>query len=310
MEGSPALQLSGIVDTYNHVQTINEVKKIFSFYYPQSGFGKIQKVYTRVKKLFEGKFSGYRECNTQYHDFRHTLDALLASARILDGYNLRHTPIPENTARNLLIAALLHDTGYIQESWDTEGTGAKYTKNHVLRSVEFTRKNYDELGLDIEYVPEITQFIQCTGLNTNFNEIPFMSRAHKICGACLGTADLLGQMADREYLEKLLFLYYEFREAGVPGYDTEFDIIKKTEDFYVLTRNRLKDSYMNVQRYTKNHFSTRYHIDSNLYMISINRHIRYLRKIIRDETTNFRHKLKRGDQHMLHTLSQQPPIHH
>ena len=31
-------------------------------------------------------------------------------------------------------------------------------------------------------------------------------------------ADLVGQMSDRAYLEKLLFLYYEFKEAGFPGY--------------------------------------------------------------------------------------------
>ena len=37
----------------------------------------------------------------------------------------------------------------------------------------------------------------------------------------LGTADLIGQMADRYYLEKLLLLYEEFSEAGQ---DTGFRI--------------------------------------------------------------------------------------
>lgn len=310
MKGSAAIQLSHIVDTCNSRQVIDEVKKLFLSYYSEKQFKKVRKVYTQVKKLFEGKLPGYRECNTQYHDFRHTLDALLATTRLLDGYNLSHNPIPEETARNVLIAALLHDTGYIQESWDTEGTGAKYTRNHVQRSVEFTSKNHVALGIDQKDIPEISQYIQSTGLNTNFDEIPFLSKAQKTCGAFLGTADLLGQMADREYLEKLLFLYYEFREAGVPGYETEFDIIRKTEGFYVLTRDRLKNSYMNVQRYTRKHFSQRYDIDANLYMLAINRHIKYLRKIIRDETTNFRHKLKRGNQELLHTLSRQPRVQH
>ncbi len=59
----------------------------------------------------------------------------------------------------------------------------------------------------------------------------------------LGSADLLGQMSDRAYLEKLLFLYKEFREAGIPGFNTEFDIIRKTVDFYEITVQRLRGPF-------------------------------------------------------------------
>jgi hypothetical protein len=44
-------------------------------------------------------------------------------------------------------------------------------------------------------------------------------------------------------------------------------------------------------------------VDANLYMIAISRQLRYLRKIIRDESTNFRAKLKRGDPQRREQLS-------
>jgi len=44
-------------------------------------------------------------------------------------------------AINLLNAALFHDTGYIQEKSDDEGTGAKYTSIHVKRSIQFLDKH-------------------------------------------------------------------------------------------------------------------------------------------------------------------------
>jgi hypothetical protein len=85
--------------------------------------------------------SGYRSCNTNYHNFDHAIDTLLASARLLDGYNLTHRPLPARLAVQLMLSALLHDTGYIQEAWDVEGTGGKYTTTHVARSEQFLRKN-------------------------------------------------------------------------------------------------------------------------------------------------------------------------
>ena len=102
-------------------------------------------------------------------------------------------------------------------------------------------------------------------------------------------------MADRAYLEKLLFLYYEFREAGIEGYNTEFDILRKTLDFYEITQTRLETTLKGSYLYAAVHFAVRRGINYNLYMEAIERHMNYLKKILSDETTNFRHKLKRLD---------------
>ena len=92
----------------------------------------------------------------------------------------------------------------------------------------------------------------------------------------------------------MIFLYYEFKEAGVKGFDTEFDLVRKTVDFYAITKKRLSEAYLNVYVFAQDHFEKRFGIDHNLYMVAIDRHMEYLHKIIEDDTTNFRHKLNRA----------------
>ena len=60
-------------------------------------------------------------------------------ARMLRGRHLANTH-PQITQRLFqlgVIAILMHDTGYLKKRGDTEGTGAKYTFVHVIRSCAF-----------------------------------------------------------------------------------------------------------------------------------------------------------------------------
>lgn len=287
-------QLSSLLASQKPSAIAAEVRGIFTRHYPARRYSRVSHAVNIVRKLFVGSFPGYRACNTEYHNLAHTMDALLASARIVDGFNIQNPPLPPNIVENLFCAALLHDTGYIQESWDTEGTGAKYTATHVERSVNFLMKNRDAFGLDDESIRVITNTIRCTGLSVDLGTIPFASDIEQYAGCIMGTADILGQMSDRAYLEKLLFLYYEFKEAGIAGFDTEFDLLRKTVDFYQITKKRLSESYQNIHIYSQHHFKHRHGIDTNLYLEAIERQIEYLEKIIDDDSTNFRHKLKRG----------------
>ncbi len=295
MKDAKVQQLSALVDTKVPKQVLREVSRNFTRHYRPGDFKGVKKNFKLTIKLFHGKFRGYRACNTSYHDLSHTMDALLAVSRLIDGYNLTETPLPAGTAANLLNAALFHDTGYIQKDWDVEGTGAKYTESHVERSVDFINENNEHFGVFNSDLDLIMQLIKCTGLNAAISETDFDSHSSFISGCMLGTADLLGQMSDRAYLEKLLFLYREFREAGIGDYATEFDILEKTVGFYDITLKRLNGSLQSVFIYAQAHFRDRHGIDENLYMDSIDRHIDYLHRIIEDDSTNFRHKLKRGD---------------
>ncbi len=298
-------QLSQLVDTSTHNALLEEVRRIFSYHYPARYFRRVNRTYNLVKKLYRGGIRGYKACNTDYHDLSHVLDILLAVIRLIDGHNSENSPFPVQLAVTLLEATLLHDTGYLQEEWDDEGTGAKYTMFHVERGVQFLRNTYDMFEIAADDVTLMVELIRCTSHMVKIEDLTFSSPEERLAGCILGTADLLGQMSDRTYLEKLIFLFYEFKEAGIKGFNAEFDLIRKTIDFYETTKKRFTDTYANVYSYAQHHFRRRFDIDRNLYMETIDRHIAYLRKIIEDDTTNFRHKLKRGK--WVHTYPRTKP---
>ncbi len=249
----------------------------------------------RTKDLYHGAFPGYKACNTEYHDFAHTCDVLCATIRMCDGALSQGMRIDAFLYRDIVVAAMLHDAGYIQEADDDAGTGAKHTKTHVSRSVAFVEREREAFGLSAEEAARVGRLIRGTDLSVDFEGIPYAGTAERFAGQLLASADLLGQMADRTYLEKLLFLYYEFKEAGFPGYDTEFDILKKTLGFYEMTRKRLFITLGNAAVMALHHFASRYGVHRNLYMDSIERQIDYLTEIMEDDSVNFRKKLKRLD---------------
>lgn len=292
-DGGP--QLSKLLDCSQPETVIAETERIFTFWYPLQGFGIVLRCYELVHSLFAGGFPGYCACNTEYHNLNHTTDVLIAAARLMDGYALENSPLPEPLAQDLFIAALLHDTGYIMEQGDCGGTGAKYSACHVSRGEDFVRKNAGRFDLDAQRAEAIAGLISCTELARLPHDAGLSGEAERAAGTILGAADILGQMADRAYLEKLLFLYYEFREAGFPGYHTEFDMLRKTAGFYANARKRLDEGLEGYHELCRAHFRERFDIDRNLYIESIERQMSYLDRIIEDDSTNFRHKLKRID---------------
>lgn len=289
------VQLSKLVDRSEPVNVLNEARRLFASVYDRETFSLIERTFILVTALFKGDFPGYRKCTTLYHDIAHTLDAFLATSRLIDGLAMSDGVIPVEHAKRTLLAALFHDTGYIQESSDHNGTGAKYTKEHVERSKQFVVKNADTFSLTNDEVREIVDIIAFTEMTYSIADSGLSDSIVIQEGEILGTADLLGQMSDRTYLEKLLFLYHEFREAGIPGFDTEFDILRKTKGFYQIAMNRLDTDFVKTYRFAQEHFRARNSIDRNLYIESIERQIAYLDEIIQDESTNFRKKLKRLD---------------
>ena len=64
-----------------------------------------------------------------------------------------------------------------------------------------------EKGFSQEDIRDCSHIIMCTDLSFSLAEIPFNSEEVRIMGKVLGTADLVAQMADRNYLEKLPLLF-------------------------------------------------------------------------------------------------------
>jgi hypothetical protein len=288
-----SMQVAQLVNMGSPDAVFEEVKYNFIQQYPVAAFIDVRIAYNDFCDLFEGRYAGYRACNTKFHDKIHTTDALLAISRLIDGYNLVKPHLPVHMVKLALIATILHDTGYIQSRQDRKGTGAKYTLNHVERSIDFMRKYFKERGFGRKDFEAAARMISCTGLSTDLAHVRFRGPGERILGYMLGTADLLGQMASRTYLERLIYLYREFREGHVKGYDSEFSLLRKTLDFYDSTKTRLARELKNVARYTRFHFRRRYRIDADLYTVAIERQIAYLTEILRFETPSYRDKLKR-----------------
>lgn len=176
----------------------------------------IEEAFRWTTDAFAGRYKDFQPIDAKYHDLEHTLQGTLAFVRLLRGYKKAKAP-PELTRRAFelgLLAILLHDTGYLKQRSDTEGTGAKYTLVHVARSAEFARSLLLEKGFPGPEVRSVENMIRCTGVNADLSRIPFGSDLERQVGFALGTADLLGQMAAPDYIDKLETLYLEFEESN------------------------------------------------------------------------------------------------
>ena len=273
-------QLSELVDMNPPENALNEVHIILRMISSDFDFSPITKAFTTVVRLFTGNYPGYRACNTEYHDLHHTLDAFLAMSRVIHGAWLHGEHLTHRHIVLSLICALFHDTGYIQEEHDIEGTGAKYTADHVERSAEFLTRHGSDHGLSEKEIEAGRAMIFCTDMGLDISTIVFPSEKTEFLGRVLCSADLMAQLADRAYLEKLLFLYHEFREAEVGEYEDELDLLRKTAGFYDLIGQRLEAILASVHRFMALHFESRWNLHANLYQSAIEKQKDYLFQIL------------------------------
>jgi hypothetical protein len=287
-------QLAELVKTSDPLSVLAEVKHILRLISKDGNFSVLDAAYGDVRRLFDGAYPGYKKCNTQYHDIKHTTDVFLAMSRLIHGAFVEGEKFTDDGIRLGLVVSLFHDSGYVQEFDDTEGTGAKYTAHHVQRSIQFLEKYFKEKGFSDHDFRVAKAILQCTGLTTDISSIEFETGEIELLGKMLGTADLLGQMADRFYLEKLLFLFHEFREANIGGYESEFDLLRKTIGFFEMTEKRLMNEFDSVDRFMRPHFRARWNMDKDLYNLAVQNNIDYLQSIIEDHDDDYRDLLRRG----------------
>ena len=272
----------------------SEVIEILRLISPAFQTESIRNVFNSVNDLYHGNFPGYRACNTGYHDFNHASAVFLAMARLMHGAALDGSVFSASNIVAGLAAAILHDAGYIQETDDREGTGAKHKANHERRSMEFLSRHGPSFGLSADEISAGRSIILCTDLQKDITSIAFASREIELTGKLLAAADLLAQLSDQLYLEKLLFLYRECREAGAGSYSTESDIIIKALPFYDVFEDRLKSLVIKTDRYLKLHFASRSQGDENLYRVAIKKHKHYLASILSSKDADPRKHLKRS----------------
>jgi hypothetical protein len=232
------------VDTKDPTAVEVEVQRAYLEMFPRGDRLFVPKVFGWVIDCFTGSYADYQAIDARYHDFEHTLQVTLCLTRML---RLRQAAAaaPAMTQRMFeltTIAILMHDTGYLKQRSDSEGTGAKYTHIHVARSADFARRLLTEKGFtNTGERNAVANMIRCTGLNADLTAIPFQADWERVFGFALASADLLGQMAADDYVEKLPILFEEFAECARyqtrdPGATGQFrnaqELVQKTPDFW------------------------------------------------------------------------------
>jgi len=289
--------VSNRINVEDPFQVRDTVLRIFAERYPGADLVPLARAFGDVKALFEGRFPGYLRCDTLYHDLRHTLDMTLAMARLIDGHD-RSQPeaerLGERRAMLGVIIALLHDSGYMRRASEAGvENGAVFTKVHVSRSADFLKRYLPMIGFGPE-ADLAARLVHFTGYEIDVEDIKVELPKDRQLGHMVGTADLIGQMSDRMYLEKCReFLYKEFvwgsiaRERLPDGreivrYNSAEDLIYKTPGFYEYVANdRIRRKFGSADRYAAAHFD-----GPNLYASEIECNMSYLREAIEQADLN------------------------
>lgn len=220
-----------------------EVQQAYLSLFPSGDRVFVPRVFGWAIECFTGNYADYQAVDAQYHDLEHTLQGTLCMGRLLHARQQAGAQ-PQLTERFFqlgIVGILLHDTGYLKQRDDREGTGAKYTATHVLRSADFAARLLAEKGFPPAEIQAVQNMIRCTGVDADVSKITFQGELERVTGHALATADLLGQMAAEDYVDKLPVLYAEFAEAARFDQEhTEFiskfgsvdDLVERTPGFW------------------------------------------------------------------------------
>ncbi len=288
------MQLANLLDMNSPKAILDETTAILALMYPAPDSKPVAVAFKVTDDLYHGRYPGVKACNTSYHDFGHATRTFLAMARLMHGAHVDGLRVAMQQACLGLVAALFHDVGFIQEEGDREGTGAKHSRNHELRSINLVARCGPRLGLNADDLTEVGSLILCTDFAVDIKSLQFNSKTAASLGQMLGTADLVAQMSERAYLEKLLFLYHELKEGQIGEFKDEVDLLQKSVDFYKFAAHRLDHDLGAVYRYLQLHFKARWQIDEDLYRIAIDNQKQYLHRIVNDKHSDPRTRLKRG----------------
>jgi len=288
--------VSNRINVEDPARVRDAVLTMFAARYPGADFAAVTQAFGDFHALFAGRLPGYLACDTLYHDMRHTLDMTLAMARLIDGHDrvaASADRLGAGRAATGVLVALFHDSGYLKRASEAEvENGAIFTKIHVSRSADFLSTYLPKIGFAAE-APLASRLVHYTGYEMEIEDIGVEDARDRMVGCMVGTADLIGQMSDRMYLEKVRqFLYQEFvwakiaREELPDGreivrYASADDLIIKTPGFYeYVARARINKKLDGADRYAEPHFG-----GANLYQSAIDCNMDFLRETI--ETADF-----------------------
>jgi hypothetical protein len=186
-----------------------------------------------------------------YHNVEHTIYVTLVGQEILWGKHIREGGVTCEDWLHCIISLLCHDIGYVKGvcQQDQPGkrdyatgldgtkvllplgcTDASLTPYHVDRGKLFINERFANHRLInakvIQRNIELTRFpVPADEDHKDTTHYPGLIRA----------ADLIGQLSDPRYLQKIAALFYEFEETGVNkdlAYKTPGDLRQNYPNFY------------------------------------------------------------------------------
>jgi hypothetical protein len=257
----------------------------------------LKKTHEDIALIFAGNYPGYRINHNKYHDLRHTHSVVLATIRLFHGLHCDGLQLPVKTVQKSILSAYFHDSGLLLRDNDTAESGANYTKYHEDRSIQCLQNYLQDLGRSEDFCHECANIIRFTNINLDPRTLPNLHHSVILAGNVLGTADILAQMADRYYLESLPLLFEEHLAGGILDNKSACELIRNTADFYkTVVRERLHVIFGDVGKSMRSHFKNRFQINSDLYIVNIEKNIEYLRSLLKKnegETDTIRIKLRR-----------------
>jgi hypothetical protein len=285
------MDVSNTVDVTDAGDVAASVRAIMTARYPHFDFAPLDVLFADFNRLYTGTYPGFRACDIPYHDSQHVLDVTLAMARLLEGHE--HDPgavgsMGPELALAGIAAALFHDSGYIRRVRDyRHKNGAAYTRVHVRRGARFMADYLPQVGLQ-HLVGVCTRIVYFTGYEIEPQQLPVANEQERVLGSLLGTADLIAQMADVDYVRKCRdYLYQEFKIGGMAGvnglashngvvYQSADHLLETTPGFMRKTiEHRLEGQFGGVHRCAALFFGGR-----NLYMDAILDNSRYLQSLL------------------------------
>ena len=186
-----------------------------------------------------------------YHNVEHTILVTLTGQEILRGKHMREGKVSCEDWLNVIVSLLCHDIGYVrgvcrqdipsERKYATGiedimlhlpvgSTDASLTPFHVDRGKLFIEERFGtHNAIDAEAVKrniELTRFpVPADEEHSDLDNYPGLVRA----------ADLIGQLSNPRYLQKIPALFYEFEEIGTNkafGYRNPVELRNNYPAFY------------------------------------------------------------------------------
>lgn len=248
------------VDTKSAPAVASFVEAKFTRMHAGASLKWLKTIFRDIESMFAGRHPDYSAVDLRYHDLEHTLQATVCLVMLLEGRHAAGAE-PRLDARQVelaVAAVLLHDSGYLKLRSDKDGTGAKYTFCHILRSCSFAASYLPILGANDIEIEAVLGAINCTGPTKEISRLYFRDQVERVIGCALATADYLSQMAAEDYPDELEILFNEFRESddfiNLPperrAFSSPAELIERTPMFwYKFVLPKLETDFQGLYRF-------------------------------------------------------------